>query len=256
MASDLMHYQTSYRFEPHPDWPAQRTLDRYEHLVGFSIRQQLESGGTYIDIGPGTHAVALRELDERGGVGLVALTPDQVDISGTNILVEYGRIPDAVEVLQRYSKKCRVVTDVFSATTYVQDPAYALLALSCLPDDTGKVGVFTELDKFGASQTWAGLEAFFAEETGQSVRLEPFNIKGDAEPIWVDCLRITIEGCSRRTVAELPELRKVLHYRLGAPKVGREIWRTKDGKAVISEINYGNFPAPSQLMRMSTIRPA
>ncbi len=254
--SSLAPDQKPQSFKPHPDWPAQRTLDRYEHLVGFSIRQQLTHGGIFMDIGPGTHGVALRELAGCPGVGLVALTTDEVDVVGTGIVVEYGRIPDATEVLERYSKRCRVTTDVFSSVTYLDDPAFALLALSCLPDEAGKIGVFTELDKFGTAETWAAIEGFFAEETGQHATFQRFNIKGDAEPIWVDCLRVTIEGASRREASELPQLRKVLHNRLGQPEVGREIWRTKDGRAVISEINYGRFPVPQELMRSATIRPA
>lgn len=243
-------------FTPHPDWPAQRSLERYEHLVGFSIRQQLRDGGVFFDVGPGTHAVALRELSALPDVTLVGLTPDKVDIAGSPILLEHGRIPDAGEVLRRYAKGCRVVTDIFSSVTYVEDPALALLALSFLPDRLGKVGVFTELDKFGARKTWREVSNFFADCTGQQVVFEAFNIRGDAEPIWVDCLRITIEGVSSRDVSELPELKAKLHDRLGSPHVGREIWTSKDGKARISEICYGKFSPPSELMRKATMRPA
>jgi hypothetical protein len=245
---------TSAPLRSHPEWPAQRNLDRYEHLVGFSIRDQLKSGGICIDIGPGTHAVALRELAAIPGVSLVALTPDSVDVSGTSIHAEQGRIPDAKDFLSRFSGKCRVVTDVFSATTYVDDPALSLLSLSCLPDRDGTVGIFTELDKFGAADTWEALTCFFSRETGQKLRFERFNIRGDAEPIWVDCLRVTIEGRSCRTVDELPVLKEALHAEIGVPQVGREIWKTKDGRATISEIHYGRFPAPSELMRLATIR--
>lgn len=256
MMRDPINNLHDTRLRPHPDWPAQRSLDRYEHLVGWSIRRLLHDGGVWIDIGPGTHAVALRELDGLPGISLVGLTPDSVDVSGTGILVEHGQLPHAEEFLSRFCGKCRVVTDVFSATTYVDDPACALLSLSCLPGNGGKVGIFTELDKFGVVDTWGALERFFTSQTGQKLTFQPFNIRGDAEPIWVDCLRVTIEGKSRLTVADLPALKDMLHSEIGAPRVGREIWKTKDGKAVISEINYSRFSAPSELMRLSTVRPA
>jgi hypothetical protein len=243
-------------FTPHPDWPAQRDILRYEHLVGFSIRTKLKDGGTWIEIGPGTHAVALRPLESVSNIDLVVLSSDKVDLSGTNIRLEYGRIPDAVEFLQRYRGAADVVTDIFSSVTYLDDPAEALLCLSYLPNAKGRVGVFTELDKFGSVETWRCLESFFLQETGQVVTFEPFRIKGDAEPIWVDCLRVTVERRSRREVAELDELKGRLHECLGLPTVGRTIWKTKDGKATISEINYSRFPIPSELMRLATIKPA
>jgi hypothetical protein len=240
----------------HPDWPKQRDLARYEHLVGFSIRDKLAHGGVYLDVGPGSHAVALRSVEDIPNTTLRALTPNEVDTRGTGILVEHGRIPDALDFVARHASSCRVVTDIFSSVTYVDDPADALAVLSALPDQPGIVGVFTELDKFGASETWPVIERFFHEHTGQAVRFQRFRIKGDAEPIWVDCLRITIEGASRRKMEDLASVRQELCKTLGEPRIGREIWRTKDGSAIISEINYGNFPVPPDLMRLATVESA
>lgn len=238
----------------HPDWPNQRDLDRYEHLVGFSIRDELSHGGVYLDIGPGSHAVALRSVENISNTTLVALTPHTVDVQGTRIIVEHGRIPDALTFVEKYAHSCRVVTDIFSSVTYVNDPAYALAVLSLLTDDQGIVGIFTELDKFGSNETWGVIENFFREHTGQNVRFEKFRIKGDAEPIWVDSLRITIEGTSHRSKTDLQTLRENLRKTLGDPSVGREIWRTKDGSAIIAEINYGAFPVPKELMRLATVQ--
>jgi hypothetical protein len=240
----------------HPDWPKQRDLARYEHLIGFSIREKLASGGVYLDIGPGSHAVALRSVEDIPNTTLLALTPNEVDTSGTGIIVEHGRIPQALEFVSKHAGACRVVTDIFSSVTYVDDPADALAVLSTLSDQAGVIGIFTELDKFGASETWSVIEQFFAEHTGQTVRFVRFRIKGDAEPIWVDCLRITIEGASHRAIDELSSVRQELRKALGEARVGREIWRTKDGSAVISEINYGKFPVPENLMRLATVEPA
>jgi hypothetical protein len=240
----------------HPDWPKQRDLARYEHLVGFSIRDKLARGGVYLDIGPGSHAVALRAVEDLPNTSLLALTPNEVDTTGTKIHVEYGRIPDALDFVERHAAACRVVTDIFSSVTYVDNPADALVVLSFLPDEFGILGVFTELDKFGAPETWRALEHFFRHHTGQTARFETFRIRGDAEPIWVDCLRVTIEGVSRCSIQDLPSLRLKLRSSLGEARVGREIWRTKDGNAIISEINYSKFPVPTELMRLATVTPA
>ena len=238
----------------HPDWPKQRDLARYEHLVGFSIRQRLSSGGLYLDIGPGSHAVALRSVEDIPHTTLLALTPNDVDVRGTRIVIEHGRIPEALAFIEKHAASCRVVTDIFSSVTYVNDPADALAVLSLLPDKQGIIGVFTELDKFGATETWRVIENFFQRHTKQNVRFETFRIKGDAEPIWVDCLRITIEGASQCEAKHLQALREQLRSTLGEPRVGREIWRTKDGTAIISEINYGAFPVPKELMRLKTVQ--
>jgi hypothetical protein len=241
-------------FQPHPEWPAQRPLSRYEELVGFSITEKLSSGGVCVDIGPGTHAVALRALEGLKNVTLAALTTDTVDVSQTRIEVTHGRIPDATNFLSRYYRSCRVVTDIFSSVTYVEDPAHALLAIAMLPERDGIAGVFTELDKFGSMETWGAIRDFFTREMGQTITFSRFRITGDAEPISVECLRVVIEGMCRRSVDELPQLKHLLHQELGAPSVGREIWKTKDGKATISEINYARFPRPAELMRLATIK--
>jgi len=240
----------------HPDWPKQRDLARYEHLVGFSIREKLAHGGVYLDIGPGSHAVALRSVEDIPNTTLLALTPNDVDVRGTRILVERGRIPEALTFVEKHAASCRVVTDIFSSVTYVNDPADALAVLSLLTDQQGVVGIFTELDKFGATETWSVIEDFFRQHTGQNVRFKSFRIKGDAEPIWVDCLRITINGPSRCSATDLQTLREKLRATLGEPRIGREIWRTKDGSAIISEINYGAFSVPKELMRLATVQSA
>lgn len=240
-------------FAPHPDWPAQRDLSRYEHLIGFSIRDKLSAGGLYLDIGPGTHAVALRPLDNLPGVSLAVLTTDSVDVAGTQIVVEHGKMPSALDVIARYAHRCAVITDIFASTTYSDDPAVVLAAISFLPAESGTVGIFTELDKFGAIETWREISLFFREQTGQNVNFEKFRIKGDAEPIWVDCLRISISGAHNHDVSHLPILKEELEKRLGKPSIGRTIWKTSDGRATISEINYEKFPAPPELMRISSI---
>src|ERR1700734_3060579 len=107
-----------------PMWPKERDLSRYNTLVGFEIQKLLKPGGLWIDIGVGKNAKPMRPLIGRPSVVLKAISPHYRTLP-TGIALTTGHVPEHVDFLAENRGHARLVTDIFGAVSYCDDPVQA-----------------------------------------------------------------------------------------------------------------------------------
>jgi len=219
-----------------PGWPKQRNLDRYNLLVGGDIEAILKEGGLWIDIGPGEEADPMRPLVGRPGVTLKAIGPHlrrfPDEIAFTN-----GMVPEDTAFLAENRGKARLVTDIFGAVSYCDNPVHALIYEALLLGESGMCVAFTELERFGDLGAWGRITEYFRTRLEQEITFQSVSVFGDASRRFSTELRIRCD-CKRPSEAQLNELLLAADRDIGVPRPGERLWISSDNTAEIRRVEY------------------
>jgi hypothetical protein len=222
---------------PEPPWPKERNLARYNALVGFKIQNYLRDGGLWIDVGVGQDARPMRPLIGRPGVTLKAISPHFRKLPAA-ISLTTGTIPEHTGFLAENRGRAQLVTDVFGAVSYCDDPLQALIYGALLLRPGGTLVAFTELRRVGDLDTWDRITEFFNSRMQQTITFETVFAWGDSSKHFSTYLRISIQGAPRRTLS-FPRLLQASRRMLGKPRRGKLLWVASDRSAKIWRANYG-----------------
>jgi hypothetical protein len=221
---------------PEPRWPKERDLDRYNELAGFDIRKRLDAGGLWIEVGIGKSARPMRPLIGRPGVKLKAIAPhDRVLPKGISLTT--GCVPDDHGFLAENRGHARLVTDMFGAVSYCEDPIQALIYGALLLGAEGVFVAFTELRRIGDLETWDRITQFFHNRLHQQVSFQTMFVLGDASGQFSTYLRIRIEGKAAGR-ATLATLFKDAQRKIGMPQRDQALWTSSDQSARIWSTHY------------------
>jgi len=224
-------------FAQMPTWPSRRNLARYSELTRIDIREFLQNGGTWIDIGPGPEATAVSELVGVPQLDLVVLDYFPLQLPA-GIRCFQGEVPKCRDFAAMFQKVGTFVSDIYGGVSYADDPLEALLFESLLPAEEGKLACFTELERFGDSSCWARVEELFAI-LGQVATLEVFRTFADANQVWEEQLRISLAGASSSSIESWDTLVQLAREVVGVGTKDKVLWQSKDpNPAVIYRVNY------------------
>ncbi len=218
-----------------PPWPKERDLARYNALVGFEIQEHLRGGGLWIDIGVGKGARPMRPLIGQPGVTLKAISPHYRALP-TGISLTTGHVPEHVGFLAGNRGRGRLVTDIFGAVSYCDDPIQALIYGALLLRADGVFVAFTELRRLGDLETWDRTTEFFHDRLHQDITFQTVFVLGDSSGKFSTCLRIRIQGKSSPTA--LSNIFKGARRAIGIPQRGEPLWISSDKSAKIWRTDY------------------
>lgn len=219
-----------------PLWPKERDLDRYNVLAGFEIQKYLSNGGLWIEIGIGKSARPMRPLIGVPGVELKAIAPHHRALPA-GISVTTGYVPDDTDFMAENRGQAKLVTDIFGAVSYCEDPIQALIYGSLLLGANGVFIAFTELRRLGDLDAWDRITRFFGDRLHQQIEFQTVFVLGDASQQFSTYLRIRIQGKSTRRAA-LSRIFKEARRTIGMPQRDAPLWISSDKSAKIWRTDY------------------
>lgn len=226
--------QSNSDVEPH--WPKDRGDARYDELAGFNIRSFLCTGGLWIDVGPGTDASPMKQVLSNRAIKVKAIGPHHRNLP-TAVAFTRGSVPSHLQFLRSNRERAKLVTDIYGAVSYCEDPIQSLIYEALLLTDGGVLVAFTELHRFGDLGVWDRITNFMRCNLRQTVSFQTKSDFGDDSQTFSTCLRIRVDGRAF-TRYRLRILFENARREIGVPKHGAGLWVSSDGKAVIQRVDY------------------
>jgi hypothetical protein len=220
---------------PHPTWPRERDLATYAKYTCINFPLELTDGNTWIDIGCRT-GKAMSETMGLYQAKLIGVNAHLIKVLPgiESILAE---IPQDLTIYKNFRKKIDLLTDVYGAFTYDNDPIAALIYEACLLKPEGK-GVIISLEaKLGNRMNRQQLIHFFESVMGQTLIFKRFRTYSDNSKTPLNSLRITINGHCRSKY-NLENLLLKVRQAMGYPKKIKLIYRPPDQSVEIWKIVY------------------
>ena len=175
-----------------PTWPRERDLATYAKYTCINFDMELSDEKTWIDIGCRT-GKAMSETKKLFKAHLVGVNAHQIKVL-TGIESIFAEIPQDRSVYKKFRKKADLLTDIYGAFTYDNDPIAALIYEACLLRPGGKAVVVTLETKLGNKVNRQDLQYFFETVLGRNLTFKRFRTFSDNSKTPLNSLRITITG--------------------------------------------------------------
>lgn len=228
---------TLMKTENIPTWPKERDLSTYAKYTCINFGLELSNGKTWMDIGCRT-GKALSETRPFYKANLIGINAHPIKVLKgiKSILAE---IPQDRSVYKKFRKQVDILTDIYGAFTYDNDPVAALIYEACLLKAGGK-GVIISLEaKFGNRINRQNLNHFFEKFLGQRLTFQRFRTYTNTLKTPLNSLRITFTGSSR-PVIDLEKLLLKARQLVGEPKKTKLIYCPPDKSVELWKIVYKN----------------
>lgn len=203
-------------------WPSRRPLSRYEEMTDLPISDLLNPGDTWIDIGPGTNAQALGEMVEKG-IFLMGITPHKMEIPlGVNMSA--GFVPDNKEFLDSHLLNSKLVTDVYAAFSYADDPLEVLVYETLLLKEGGQYRAVSEPERIGDAADHAKIMEFGEKYLGVKLSFSQFLTWADARQEWEYELRVSGKRIGDPVSFDLNELMQIAQKEVGVAQKDEKLF--------------------------------
>lgn len=218
-----------------PTWPLERDLATYAKYTAIEFEDELRDGMLWIDIGCRT-GIALSESRDFCKAKLVGVNGHKIDVL-PGIIPIYSELPRELTIYKKYQAKVDLLTDVYGAFTYENDPLQVLLYEASLLKPTGKAVIISLQAKLGNRANWQAIKCFFEIHLGQNITFKRFRTYTNHLKRPLNSLRITITGASRSSVS-LEELYRLAQEAVGTPKKERIVYSPSDQSCELWKIVY------------------
>lgn len=218
-----------------PTWPRERDLATYSQYTCINFDRVLCDGNAWIDIGCRT-GMAMSESKEFCQARLIGINAHPIKVK-RGITSIFAEIPRNRSVYKKYRKKIDLLTDVYGAFTYDNDPVAALIYEACLLKRGGKAVIISLEAKLGNKVNRQDLQHFFEKVLGQKLTFKRFRTYSDNSRRPLNSLRITITG-DCRSRCRLDELFLKARQMIGEPKNIKIIYQPPDQSVELWKIVY------------------
>lgn len=218
-----------------PTWPRERDLATYSKYTCINFDIELSNGKTWIDIGCRT-GKAMSETKRLHKARLIGVNAHQIKVL-KGIESIFAEIPQNRSVYKKFREKINLLTDVYGAFSYDNDPIAALIYEACLLKPGGKAVIISLEAKLGNKVNRQDLQHFFEIILGQNLTFRRFRTYSDNSKTPLNSLRITITGHCR-SKCNLETLLLKARQMIGVPKKIRLIYRPPDQSVELWKIVY------------------
>ncbi|MBA3958294.1 MAG: hypothetical protein H0X51_07885 [Parachlamydiaceae bacterium] len=218
-----------------PTWPRERDLATYAKYTCVDFHKELSLGKTWIDIGCRT-GKAMSETQKLYNAHLIGVNAHKIDVL-KGIESVFAEIPRDRSVYNNFKKSAHLLTDIYGAFTYDNDPIAALIYEACLLQPQGKAVIISLEAKFGNRVNREELQAFFEMNLGRELTFQRFRTYSDNSKTPLNSLRITIAGKGFSKYS-LEDLLLKAGQLIGEPKKIRLLYRPPDHSVEIWKIVY------------------
>lgn len=218
-----------------PTWPLERDLATYAKYTCINFDLELSSGKIWIDIGCRT-GKALSETKRLFKARLIGVNAHRIKVlSGIESI--FAEIPQDRSVYKNFRKKTDLLTDVYGAFTYDNDPIAVLIYEACLLKSGGKAVIISLEAKLGNKVNRQNLQHFFETILGQNIEFIKFRTYSDNSRTPLSTLRITITGTCR-SKCSLETLLLKARQMIGEPRKIKIIYTPPDHSVEVWKIVY------------------
>lgn len=218
-----------------PTWPRERDLATYTRYSAIDFASLLTDGKTWIDIGCRT-GKALHDSKAFCTAKLLGINAHQIEVL-PGIEAIFTAIPKDLFVLNNYRAKADLLTDVYGAFTYDNDPIAVLIYEALLLKPNATAVIISLEPKFGNRVNRHDLQLFFDAVMGQTINIRRFRTYTDNTKRPLNSLRITITG-SCQAKCTLDKLLEMARDLVGEPKKVRIAYRPQDQSCEVWKILY------------------
>ena len=222
-------------FEQLPTWPRERNLATYAKYTNIKFEEMLADDKTWIDIGCRT-GIALHESQTFCKAKLLGVNSHTIEVL-PGITSVYCELPQNRLVYSNYGKKIDLLTDVYGAFSYSNDPLEVLLYEACLLRDKATAVIISLEARLGNRANWQDIKSFFASNLGQEIDFQRFRSYTDHLKRPLNSLRITIRG-QNSSGCSLDELYTQATHFVGRAKKVRIAYRPSDNSCELWKIIY------------------
>ena len=218
-----------------PTWPRERDLATYTKYTCINFDLELSNGKTWIDIGCRT-GKAMSESKRLCKARLIGINAHQIKVL-TGIKSIFADIPQDRSVYKNYRKKTDLLTDVYGAFSYDNDPIAALIYEACLLKPGGKAVIISLEAKLGNKVNRQDMLVFFETVMGQNLQFKRFRTYSDNSKTPLNSLRIIITGDCRSKL-KLEALLLKARQMIGEPKKIKLLYSPPDHSVELWKIVY------------------
>lgn len=222
-----------------PTWPRERDLETYAKYTYIDFHKDLSHGKTWIDIGCRT-GKAMCETQKLYKAHLIGVNAHEIEVL-KGIKSIFAEIPQDRSLYHGFKKNAHLLTDVYGAFTYDNDPIAALIYEACLLQPEGKAVIISLEAKFGNRINREELQTFFEMHLGLKLTFQRFRTYSDNTKTPLSSLRITITG-KGYSKCNLEDLLLKARQLIGEPKKIRLLYRPPDHSVEIWKIVYKRSP--------------
>jgi hypothetical protein len=218
-----------------PTWPRERDLATYAKYTCIDFHKELSHGNIWIDIGCRT-GKAMQETQKLYKARLIGVNAHEIEVLN-GIESIFAAIPQDRSIYNNFKKSVHLLTDVYGAFTYDNDPIATLIYEACLLQPQGKAVIISLEAKFGNRVNREELQAFFELNLGRTLTFQRFRTYSDNSKTPLNSLRITITG-KGNSKCDLDDLLLKARQLIGEPKKIRLLYRPSDHSVEIWKIVY------------------
>ncbi len=218
-----------------PTWPQERDLATYAKYTTIDFPNELTDGMTWIDIGCRS-GLALSESRTFCKATLIGVNAHKIAVL-PGIISVYSELPGKLEIYDRFQSNVDLLTDIYGAFTYDNEPLKALIYEASLLKPRGKAVIISLQAKLGNKVNLQAIQNFFATILGQTITFKRFRSYTNHLKRPLNSLRITITGQSRSKL-RLNELYKLAQEQVGTPQKERILYSPSDQSCEIWKIVY------------------
>jgi hypothetical protein len=218
-----------------PTWPRERDLATYAKYTCINFDLELSHDKTWIDIGCRT-GKAMSETKKLYKAHLIGINAHQIKtLPGIESI--FAEIPKDRSVYKNFRKKTDLLTDIYGAFTYDNDPIAALIYEACLLKSGGKAVIVTLEARIGNRINRQDLVHFFETFMGQNLTFKRFRTFTDNTKTPLNSLRIIVSGNCRSKLS-LETLLLKARQMIGEPKKVKLLYSPPDRSVELWKIVY------------------
>ena len=221
---------------PEPLWPPERDITRYAELLGFDPRDRLSSDSTWLDIGCRSgRALAAAATCAGRVIGL----NDREIATRPGVEARVATLPQDHAELAELRGACRLITDIYGAFAYADDPVVVLAHELALLAPGGRLAAVFLPAKFPRPEDLEGLLRGITTMWGFVAETTVFENTADINGRTIQVARLRID----RSASEpfIPE-DGIEQFRRSFGKTAPVgvAWRSADGTAVQRSVVFAS----------------
>ncbi|MCX6957134.1 MAG: hypothetical protein NT164_01135 [Verrucomicrobiae bacterium] len=220
-----------------PTWPNERDLARYAELTQLDFDDCLAKGTTWIDVGCRT-GKALSQMFKKKKIVPVGVNAHQMKVR-SGIHSVFAALPEDSSVYQQYQRGADLVTDIYGAVAYADNPLNVLIYEACLLKGKAQAVIITLEEKIISidQEIFQQLKSFFKTVMGQSIKFKKFTTYSDNTKSPIKTLRITIQGSCHSNL-NLQDLFNEGKKHIGMARKTKVLYQSRDATAQIWQVVY------------------
>ncbi len=221
-----------------PSWPKERDLKTYGQYTRINFNENF-TAKIWMDIGCRT-GKALSQSRKFFQAKLIGVNAHKIPVRN-GIQAILAEIPKDLTIYKSFRQKIDLVTDIYAAVSYAEDPLDAMIYEASLLKTDGKCVIVTLQGRIKGPAAWKRIKTFLDQQMNISVSLKSFITYSDKRRSPIKTLRITLNK-QKKANPSLQNLFAQARIYVGEMTKDKILWEATDKSAKIWMVKYKISP--------------